>query len=181
MSKKVKIIQRLFILLTFLLKVSCYAHDHYVTYYYRSERKNTYFEKRYINPIDTVNLSKISLCKRVTTYSKGKLSTKGKLNIKIDRIQENIINSLKNNFDYVNYTHEDNSKWANYCYTQNKKIILSEGYKYNFERTKGHNMLLSFKVECESSRDSFVDGFYGGFEILNNDEHITKLLSAKDR
>lgn len=175
MNIRVKIFHKILILLLFsFLIVSCYAHDYYLTYYYRSDRGNTYFEKKYLKPIDTVNLSRIALCKR-GTFGEGKLSTRGKLNIKIDKVQENIINSLQNHFVFVNTNLKGSSKWASFCKKQNKKEILSDSYKYNLNNTINYNMFLSFKVEYKSSRDSSIDSFYSGaVELLDNDEHVVK-------
>ena len=150
--------------------VSCQLYNE--SEIYRGERASKHYKKRY-KPIDSIKINKIRICKKQNNDINEKLRTDGKLNIRLENIEQDIIGRLKNNFNYVDYKlHNDTMSNFNCAYLT-RKNVLSGNYKIETRTSNRYNLELTFELFYTSTRDPIIDGFFGRrIGVWDNDRHF---------
>ena len=138
--------------------------------FYRQNRTSTYTEETY-KLIDTIKIYQIRICKEQKEIIRNKLKSKGKVNIipNVNTIQNIIVNSMKSNFNNVEYQYDNETKWNINCKYLQKGSLLSNYYKANLKDTDGNSLDISLDIEVISSKNYDVSDH--AIHINENDLH----------
>ncbi|TCK67226.1 hypothetical protein DFQ05_0999 [Winogradskyella wandonensis] len=157
------------------LVMSCVAIDDYRNFWYRHDKRSTYFQKIY-EPIDTLKINRLMLCKRQEKIELRRYKTEGNLLIKTKEIEKNIIAALKKHFSSIDYKVKEDNLTKYNCGFLNEENILTGIYKPHLVPTYGYNADITFEIKSNSFRDHYKDGFYGGTDLLDQDKHNIQFI-----